>query len=93
MSTFGPPNSPTPGYYPDPTTGVSRWWDGQAWGGNAPPQNIAVHPSHVGTTAHGVGTSGYAIASLVLGLCWIYGIGSILAVIFGHIGRKQCDRA
>lgn len=23
---------PTPGWYEDPTSGGSRWWDGNAWG-------------------------------------------------------------
>jgi hypothetical protein len=30
-----------------------------------------------------------AIASLVLGILWIYWIGSILAIIFGYMARKQ----
>jgi hypothetical protein len=30
-----------------------------------------------------------AVAALVLGLLWGYGIGSVLAIIFGAIGRKQ----
>jgi hypothetical protein len=34
-------------------------------------------------------TNGLAIASLVLGILWIYWIGSILALIFGYIARKQ----
>ena len=34
-------------------------------------------------------TSGKAIASLVLSLLWIYGLGSLLAVIFGHIARTE----
>jgi Domain of unknown function (DUF4190) len=34
-------------------------------------------------------TNGLAIASLVLGIVWVFGLGSILAVIFGFIGRKQ----
>src|SRR3954453_21465697 len=34
-------------------------------------------------------TSGLAIASMVLGIVWIYWIGSILAVIFGHIANSQ----
>ncbi|HWR47349.1 MAG TPA: DUF4190 domain-containing protein [Pseudonocardiaceae bacterium] len=34
-------------------------------------------------------TNGFAIASLVLGIIWIYWIGSILALIFGYIARKQ----
>jgi hypothetical protein len=37
-------------------------------------------------------TSGMAIASLILGLVWIYWIGSILAVIFGHIALKETKR-
>lgn len=36
-------------------------------------------------------TNGLAIASLVLGIVWIYWIGSILAVIFGHIALRQID--
>lgn len=34
-------------------------------------------------------TNGLAIASLVLGIVWVYWIGSILALIFGLIARKQ----
>lgn len=34
-------------------------------------------------------TNGYAIASLVLGILWIWWIGSVLALIFGYIARKQ----
>lgn len=39
-----------------------------------------------------VGTSGYAIASLVVGVLWIAGLGSILAIVFGILGRRECDR-
>jgi hypothetical protein len=34
-------------------------------------------------------TSGMAIASLVLGVLWIYWIGSILALIFGYVAKKE----
>ena len=34
-------------------------------------------------------TSGFAIASLVLGVCWIYWVGSILALIFGYQAKKE----
>jgi len=34
-------------------------------------------------------TNGLAIASLVLGIVWIYWIGSILALVFGYIARAQ----
>lgn len=34
-------------------------------------------------------TSGLAIASMVLGIVWIYWVGSILAIVFGHIAISQ----
>jgi hypothetical protein len=34
-------------------------------------------------------TNGLAIASLVLGVLWIWGLGSILAVIFGYVSLRQ----
>ena len=37
-------------------------------------------------------TSGLAIASMVLGIVWVYWIGSILAVIFGHVSLSQMRR-
>lgn len=38
-------------------------------------------------------TNGFAIASLVLGIIWIYWIGSILALIFGYVAKSQIDRS
>lgn len=37
-------------------------------------------------------TSGMAIASLVMGLLWVYWIGSILALVFGYVARNQIGR-
>ena len=37
-------------------------------------------------------TNGMAIASLALSLVWVYGITSILGVIFGHVARRQIKR-
>jgi hypothetical protein len=34
-----------------------------------------------------------AVASLVLGILWIYWIGSVLALVFGYIARGQIDQA
>jgi hypothetical protein len=34
-----------------------------------------------------------AIASLVLGALWLYWLGSILALIFGYIGKSQIDKS
>ncbi|MDH3463925.1 MAG: DUF4190 domain-containing protein [Acidimicrobiia bacterium] len=52
-------------------------------------------PSHQSIMAApaAVKTNGLAIASLVLGIVWVYWIGSVLAVIFGHIARRQISDA
>ena len=38
-------------------------------------------------------TNGYAVASLVLGILWLYGVGAILALIFGYMAKGQIDRS
>jgi hypothetical protein len=38
-------------------------------------------------------TNGLAIASLVLGILWLGWVGSVLAVIFGHVALGQIARA
>jgi Domain of unknown function (DUF4190) len=35
------------------------------------------------------GTNGFAIASMVLGILWIFWLGSLLALVFGYIARQQ----
>ena len=35
--------------------------------------------------------NGKAIAALVLGIVWLYGLGSILALIFGYQARKEIE--
>ncbi len=35
------------------------------------------------------GTNGMAVASMVLGILWIYWIGSILALVFGYLALGQ----
>lgn len=37
-------------------------------------------------------TNGLAVASLVLGIVWVYGLSSILAVIFGHVALSQIKK-
>lgn len=37
-------------------------------------------------------TNGLAIASMVLGIVWIYWIGSLLALIFGYVALNQIKR-
>ncbi|HEY1738495.1 MAG TPA: DUF4190 domain-containing protein, partial [Acidimicrobiia bacterium] len=38
-------------------------------------------------------TNGFAIASMVLGIVWIYWLGSILALVFGYIAHRQIRRS
>jgi Domain of unknown function (DUF4190) len=38
-------------------------------------------------------TNGLAIASMVLGILWIYWIGSILALVFGYVAKGQIARS
>lgn len=45
------------------------------------PQHVVIVPR----------TNGLAIASMVLGIVWLYGIGAVLALIFGYQARKQID--
>jgi len=45
----------------------------------------------VATAAVATRTNGLAVASLVLGLVWVYGVGSLLAIIFGASAQKQID--
>lgn len=38
-------------------------------------------------------TDGFAIASLVLGIVWLGGLGSILALVLGYSAKSQIDRS
>jgi len=64
-------------------------------GSPPPPPPPYFAPSYVppppgyGPPPVGQTTNGLSVASMVLGIVWVFGIGSILAVIFGFIGRKQ----
>jgi hypothetical protein len=34
-------------------------------------------------------TNGFAIASLFLGIIWLFGIGSLAAIVLGYLGMKE----
>jgi hypothetical protein len=38
-------------------------------------------------------TNGLAVASLVMGILWMYGIGAILALVFGYLAKGQISRS
>lgn len=50
-------------------------------------------PTPVVVMQQGPSTSGFAIASMVLGILWLYWIGSILALVFGYVAKGQIDRS
>lgn len=62
----------------------------------APPPGYGPPPAYGTSTPYGYspyqqsrGTNGFAIASMVLGIVWIYWIGSVLAIVFGFIAYSQ----
>jgi hypothetical protein len=36
-------------------------------------------------------TNGFAIASLFVGIIWLFGVGSVVAIVLGYAGLKQID--
>ncbi|WTW96924.1 DUF4190 domain-containing protein [Streptomycetaceae bacterium NBC_01309] len=60
--------------------------------GPYPPQYPPNYPPPYGYMVQGPGTNGLAIASLVLGIVWVYWVTSLLAVIFGHIALVQINQ-
>ncbi len=82
---------PTPGWPPPPPPPA----------GSAPPPGYGAPPAGwvQPYAAYGYGmpvrpqvTNGLAIASMVLGIVWIYWLGSVLAVVFGHVALSQIKR-
>lgn len=55
--------------------------------GQQPPPYPYPHPYPPART-----TNGMAIASMVLGIVWVYWIGSILALIFGYLALNEIRR-
>jgi hypothetical protein len=68
------------------------WWlasDGKWY----PPESAAPPPPTVAYTPAPPqqSTNGFAIASMVLGILWLWWIGSILALVFGYKARNEID--
>lgn len=67
MTPQEPNSNLAPGYYPD-TQGVSRWWDGQAWGELAAfaPSSSSADPKTMAVLAQALGIVTGFIAPLVI---------------------------
>ena len=79
-----PPPPPSGGPFPQPPPG---WQPGNSM--PPPPPGWSPGVQHYVQQGR---TSGLAIASMVLGIVWVYWIGSILAVIFGHVALSQIKK-
>ena len=58
----------------------------------APPGGLGTVPiDHLGQPQYygAPRTNGYAIASMVLGILWLWCVGSLLALIFGYVSLRQ----
>jgi hypothetical protein len=65
----------------------------QAPASQGPPPPAVTAYSPYGAPAVQATTNGLAIASMVLGILWLYWIGSILALVFGYVAKGQIDRS
>lgn len=70
------------GWYPDPSDpNTQRYWDGARWTENRSPGAVTLK----------LDTNGKAIAAMVLGILWLCGIGSILALVFGYQAQNEIE--
>lgn len=76
------------------SAGMADWAPARTIAGLNFPGASPADPAPQGPMApHPTRTSGMAIASMVLGILWLYWIGSLLAVIFGRIALAEIDRS
>jgi len=71
----------------------AAWAQFSGWEPRAQPVNAAgmpAGPMGVHGTPH---TNGLSVASLVLGIVWLWGLGSLLALVFGYIAKRDIDRS
>jgi hypothetical protein len=64
-------------------------WQQGPPGGDQPPPPPNYPPPGYGYGQPSPGYNGLAIASMILGIMWLYGVGAILAVIFALIAKRQ----
>ena len=56
------------------------------------PQTTTTHTAPPGTASTSQGWSGFAIAGFVLSLLGLWGVGSVLGIIFSVMGRNRARR-
>ena len=88
-----PAGYPPPGYPPPPGYAPPGYPPPAGPGAGYPPPGQYANwgPGGFGV-ATAQGTNGMAIASLVLGVLWLYWLGSVLALVFGYVARSQIRR-
>jgi hypothetical protein len=72
-----------------PAGPIPQQWAAPPPGWTPPPG----YPAPAFQVVHHTKTNGLAIAAMVLGIVWIYWLGSLLAVIFGHVALSQIGKS
>ena len=86
--------SAPPGFYPDPEdSSRERWWDGTSWATGPGFREPNLQPKHFVSETQALRDNQMALASFILSVSWIFFVGSILAVIFGHLAMSQIRRS
>jgi hypothetical protein len=98
--------TPPAGWYPDvgldAPAGQQRYWDGSAWTERrttAPTVPITVQPTVAYPTVAEPAsiparrTNVAAVVSLIFGILWLFWLGSLVAVVCGHVARAQIRRS
>jgi hypothetical protein len=92
-SHFPEPEAPPPSSHPGSAT---AWQQTPTNGAYPPPPPPPYYPQgQYGQPYYGAPpvqqrtTNGLAITAMVLGILWIWWLGSILALVFGYMARKQ----
>ncbi|HEY5025673.1 MAG TPA: DUF4190 domain-containing protein [Acidimicrobiales bacterium] len=60
---------------------------------NQPPHQAYYQPVYYQSAPPGPRSNGLAVASLVLGILWVWWLGSILALVFGYVALGQIKRS
>ena len=97
-TTIDPVNSPmsTPAATPIVAPSAAPSYQQPAWGTPVyqPPASTTpgAYPGHAGPIQTPK-TNGLAVASLVLGILFLYWVGSVLALVFGYMAKQQIDQS